>query len=283
MKSRTLFLVTTMTFFAAATLAYTEEDDDKTKKANTEELTDEGEADEDIEKAKTTSSQLPPPPSVTPDTPTSPQAQVFARLGDYSMNNSSGIPDIGIPLFQIDYYGFTIPLNLRYEAQPQKPGYNYDVFGLGWTLSGNSCVSRTIHDRADEDGRYGNPFELDRFVNSDETPFLFRDHASELDKFNLKYDSYCITLPSGRNIPFFMYVRDGILTYNPLTPDRDVRIVCNYSSAAINSFVVTDEDGVTYTFDVADKATNTFIDDNNALRNVAWLLSRIDIPFKGIK
>ena len=83
---------------------------------------------------------------IVPDTPPSPQAVAFNRLGDYQVNNNYGAPDINIPLFEIDFHGFKIPLALHYEASPLKPGYNYDVTVLGWTLSGNSCVSRTIKD-----------------------------------------------------------------------------------------------------------------------------------------
>ena len=85
-----------------------------------------------------------------PDVPPSPQAAAINRLGDFQVTNNYGAPDINIPLFEIDHHGYKIPLALHYEATPLKPGYNYDVTGMGWTLSGNSCVSRTIKDRADE-------------------------------------------------------------------------------------------------------------------------------------
>ena len=85
-----------------------------------------------------------------PDIPPSPQAAAFNRLGDYQVNNNYGAPDINIPLFEIDFHGYKIPLTLQYEANPLKPGYNYDVTGIGWTLTGNSCISRTIKDMADE-------------------------------------------------------------------------------------------------------------------------------------
>lgn len=102
---------------------------------------------------------------IIPDTPPSPQAEAFNRLGNFEVNNNYGVPDINIPLFEIDFHGYKIPLTLHYEATPMKSGYNYDVTGLGWTLSGNSCVSRTIKDRADELSpyTYTNQFKLDSF------------------------------------------------------------------------------------------------------------------------
>ena len=61
-----------------------------------------------------------------PDIPPSPQAVAFNRLGDYQVNNNYGAPNISIPLFEIDFHGYKIPLTLHYEASPLKSGYNYD-------------------------------------------------------------------------------------------------------------------------------------------------------------
>ena len=220
-------------------------------------------------------------PEVKPDTPPSPQAVAFNRLGDYQVNNNYGMPDINIPLFEIDFHGYKIPLTLHYEATPMKPGYNYDVTGFGWTLSGNSCVSRTIKDRADEIARENNPFALDPFNNNTGQEKRYMDFVNELDNMNFQYDSYNIVLPSGRNIPFFMYMSENIMQYDRLNMDREVIISCTYTSHSIDTFTVTDESGIIYHFTVADKASNGFENDPNADRNVTWLLTSIDIPSKG--
>jgi len=222
-----------------------------------------------------------PGQGLTPDVPPSPQAVAFNRLGDYQVNNNYGAPDISIPLFEIDFHGYRIPLALHYEASPLKPGYNYDVTGLGWTLSGNSCVSRTIKDRADEYGLFSNPFALDPFYNKTGQLMRYMDYAGQLDLLNYQYDSYNIVLPSGRTIPFFMYKADGVITYELLPSDGNVRIECRYGVNSIDSFIVRDENGVRYSFRVADKAHNGFDNDVNAYRNVTWLLTSIDIPSRG--
>lgn len=223
---------------------------------------------------------------LTPDVPPSPQAVAFNRLGDYQLNNNYGAPDINIPLFEIDFHGYKIPLTLHYEASPLKPGYNYDVMGVGWTLSGNSCVSRTIKDRADEYGMFGNPFCLDDFRNSsgDDKEYLYYQYNNLLDQVNFQYDSYNIILPSGRSIPFFMYMENGVMTYKRMPADSHVMIVCSYNQngmGSINAFTVTDESGITYNFTLPEKATNLFQNDPNANRYVTWLLTSIDIPAKG--
>ena len=220
---------------------------------------------------------------IIPDTPPSPQAVAFNRLGDYQVNNNYGAPDINIPLFEIDFHGYKIPLALHYEATPVKPGYNYDVTGLGWTLSGNSCVSRTIKDRADEYVSYSfsSPFTLDTFEDSSGQTMMYVIYKNVLDQLNYQYDSYNIVLPSGRTIPFFMYKYGGTMHYELMSLDSKVRINCSYSSNSIDSFTVTDEGGVVYHFTIAEKATNGYDNDVNALRNVTWLLTSIDIPAKG--
>lgn len=220
---------------------------------------------------------------IRPDIPPSPQAVAFNRLGNYQVNNNYGAPDISIPLFEIDHHGYKIPLTLHYEAAPMKPGYNYDVTGLGWTLSGNSCVSRTIKDRADEVVRYNysSPFMLDPFEDKQGHALKYGEHQNELDQMNYQYDSYNIVLPSGRTIPFFMYKRDGVMQYERLYFDRAVKISCTYSSNSIDAFTVTDEKGVEYSFREAEKASSGFDNDLNANRNVTWLLTSIYIPDKG--
>ncbi len=218
-----------------------------------------------------------------PDVPPSPQAVAFNRLGEYQVNNNYGVPDINIPLFEIDHHGFKIPLALHYEATPLKPGYNYDVTGVGWTLSGNSCVSRTIKDRADEYTyfSFSTPFTLDTFQDNLGNSLMYVNHKDHLYQLNFQYDSYNIVLPSGRTIPFYMYKRNGVMVYDLMPSDGNVKIECSIGTNSIDAFTVRDENGVTYHFTLADKTSGGFDNDVNAYRNVTWLLTCIDIPAKG--
>lgn len=209
------------------------------------------------------------PGSIVPSVPTSPQAEAFKRVGEYTVNNSSGMPDISIPLYQIEHCGYTIPLALRYMATPLKPGYNYDVYGFGWTLTAGSCISRTIEALPDE--------EEDFKLSTDDLNLLCRVYADHLEESNWVNDKFSATLPDGSSFDFvilndeyngFRYVVSGA---------RSVKIECQYTEGNIQSFEVTDEQGVKYLFDIADtafqRAGGLF---NN--RYVSWYLSRIELP-----
>lgn len=203
--------------------------------------------------------------SLSPSIPTSPQAEAFQRMGEFHVNNSSGIPDINIPLFEIDHFGYKIPLTLRYEAMPLKNSYHYDVFGYGWTLSGCSCVSRTINSQPDENTDFTLYTEiLNRYIPESYT---------EIDLHNLEYDNFNVVLPDGSSFDFVIKKNDhGELEYI-ISNARSVKITClQCCREPINGFVIIDESGVKYTFDVVDETLTL------PLLHVSWNLSRIDLP-----
>ena len=52
-------------------------------------------------------------PYVPLSVPTSPQAAAFKMYGDVAVNPAMGVPDISIPLFDIDHHGYRLPLSLN--------------------------------------------------------------------------------------------------------------------------------------------------------------------------
>lgn len=217
------------------------------------------------------------PPSMYPNQPASPQAEAIARLGVYEMDNPMGMPDITIPLFDIEHYGFHIPLKLKYEAQPLKPGYNYDVFGKGWTMTGQSCVSRTIRSVADET----RDFKLDSDQLEKIIYLSYNNNPFEYSKnYNFQYDIFNAVLPDGRTFDFFIHKESGNeMVYELSNDNADIKINCSFNSNNIDSFTITDEEGVVYGFSVADKATNDWLSLKRS--NVTWLLSSIGLPNGG--
>lgn len=195
--------------------------------------------------------------SLSPQITTSPQAEAFQKVGDYMVNNSSGIPDISIPLYEIDHCGYKIPLTLRYIATPLRPSYNYDVTGHGWTLSSGYCITRSIEYMPDE----ANYFELHQI-----TPNMGNVYG-----YNFRYDQFHATLPNGSSFYFYMRKENNQLEY-VISDRKEWKITCNYDIYNIYSFIVTDNTGIKYYFTKADYPIGV-----QNYHNVAWYLTEIEL------
>lgn len=208
---------------------------------------------------------------IAPSVPTSPQAEAFKKYGDIQINYSTGIPDISVPLFEINHRGYKLPMTLKYNPQPLRPGYNYDVYGHGWGLSINSCISRTIEYIPDE--------WKDFVLETDKLSYYFSTHKDGIMSINLGYDIFNAVLPDGSSFEFI--IRRGINGLEYVVSDsRSVQIDCSYTSANINSFTVIDEHGIKYTFAGADTPYNGLGAPSCLYPGsyVSWQLSSIQLP-----
>jgi len=148
--------------------------------------------------------------SIIPHIPTSPQAEAFQRYGEYGVNYSTGVPDISIPLYEINHRGYKLPLALRYYPAALKPGYNYDVFGHGWALSISSCVSRTIEHYPDELKSFviEEPYDYNYAHFSRDCP----DNSCFAER-NFAHDKFKAILPDGSSFDFVIDKIDDDLVY----------------------------------------------------------------------
>lgn len=208
--------------------------------------------------------------------PTSPQAEAFKQYGEYAINYSTGVPDISIPLYELSHRGYKLPLVLKYFPRPLKPGYNYDVYGLGWGLSINSCVSRTINSRPDE----STGFTLIERAVTQEAYYPYRsiNIPKDLRPYNLERDQFSVILPNGTSFDFIIVKGSkGYLEYY-VSGGHKAIIDCEYDSNNIRSFTIKDIDGVIYTFDASDTLLPTDTGLSYPLSNVSWHLTKIDLP-----
>ena len=211
--------------------------------------------------------------SITPSIPTSPQAEAFRRYGEYSINYQTGTPDISIPLYEINHRGYKLPLALKYYPQPLKPGYNYDVFGRGWGLSVNSCISRSIECSPDE----WDDFKIKISGNTDYVR-LYPDISSTLMYYNYVPDKFHAVLPNGIEFDFTLEKINNQLKYMVFGSHPVIVSCSKYDKSNIQQFTVTDEDGVIYTFAEGD---TPFWGDTNLLlmrSYVSWQLVSIKLP-----
>jgi YD repeat-containing protein len=78
----------------------------------------------------------------------SPTAFQFVKYTEMPVNEYTGIPSIGILLYEINVDEVKIPLNLTYHAVGNKVSQEASWVGLGWDLSIGSIV-QTVNDKED--------------------------------------------------------------------------------------------------------------------------------------
>lgn len=86
--------------------------------------------------------------------PQSPTAQQIAKGIDFPVNYYSGIPDITIPLYQIEVGNLSVPVILTYQGGGIRPSQEATSVGLGWSLQAGGAVTRTVK-CADDFMEYG--------------------------------------------------------------------------------------------------------------------------------
>lgn len=210
--------------------------------------------------------------NIVPTIPTSPQAAAFLKYGDHNINYATGIPNIDIPLFAVNHHRYEIPVSLKYNPQPLKPGYNYDVFGQGWSLSINSCISRTIEGTPDELRNFQIEYTklADYYFNPPSNAIIPPYNHVDLATINTAFDKFSAVLPDGTSFDFII---DG--NNIKVSEGRQVKITYTNTTSNINSFTIIDEKGIKYSFNEGDSPRPGSASYQNY---VSWKLSQIDLP-----
>ncbi|MDR2040622.1 MAG: hypothetical protein LBQ60_22125 [Bacteroidales bacterium] len=82
--------------------------------------------------------------------PASPEAAAIAKYINYPVDYNSGLVKIEIPLYEIRVGELVLPITLSYHASGIKVNENSGWVGLGWTLSAEPSVSRSVKGKPDE-------------------------------------------------------------------------------------------------------------------------------------
>ncbi len=95
-------------------------------------------------------------PNVIPPTPTSAS---FQKYGNYPVSLYTGVADISVPIYDLSFFDFNLPINLRYHSSGIKVDEESGPVGLGWILDCGGVITHTIK------GRY-NDFYEDVYFNN---------------------------------------------------------------------------------------------------------------------
>ncbi|MFS4493195.1 hypothetical protein [Maribacter sp. 2308TA10-17] len=91
--------------------------------------------------------------SVTENIPKSPEASSLGQYGDIAANPYNGKANISVPIYNLNFEGLQIPIQLSYDSGGVKTMAEASWVGLNWSLSTNFGISRQVN--ALDDLRFG--------------------------------------------------------------------------------------------------------------------------------
>ncbi len=222
--------------------------------------------------------------------PSSPQSQLFEKYINHSVTEYSGLPEIAIPLYEIEINGLTIPITLTYHASGiQYMQHDGDV-GVGWSINAEGYrVSRSIKGKSDFTSTFYdyNTYlsflgESDkRYIDSYLEAINRRFGNSTYGRLDGEYDLFTYMTPS-TNGHFILTSRNqASQTYTAVTLEQKM------DKMAMNSYsgLLTDENGYQYYFGNEDSTVypgiveHTDISESMSLEKTAWPLRTIQSPY----
>ncbi|MEM7367557.1 MAG: hypothetical protein AAF587_03080 [Bacteroidota bacterium] len=100
----------------------------------------------------------PPLPEIIPPSPT---AASLGEYGDVPVGHYTGVPNISIPLYQIQSRDISVPISLNNHAGGIKVEEEASWVGLGWSLKAGGAITRSIRGLDDLRHLEGYPFISD--------------------------------------------------------------------------------------------------------------------------
>ena len=201
----------------------------------------------------------------------SPEAAQMRRYMDHPVALNTGVLSVNIPLYTMSVGGYSLPIALSYHAAGIKADDEHCETGLGWSLLGGGCISRTVIGVPDEQAKstaYNdnniNPSRLaDALQNTVDTWY---------DRYSYSFAGY-----SGS----FIIQGDSIKQL----PQTDLTIAfCDSRDEGVRNFCITTPDGDRYYFTEREHTRYNYIrrtyqttDQNDQCYEAvtAWHLSRI--------
>ena len=87
---------------------------------------------------------------------TCPEASGLGEYGKVPVSHFTGIPNISVPLYEIKFGKYVIPISADYHLASVRPNDPPGSLGLGWTLMTGGVISRSVRGVYDEKQTEGN-------------------------------------------------------------------------------------------------------------------------------
>ena len=201
----------------------------------------------------------------------SPEAARMRRYTDHPVALNTGVLSVNIPLYTMSVGGYSLPIALSYHAAGIKADDEHCETGLGWSLLGGGCISRSVIGVPDEQAKStaynDNSINPSRLADA-----LHYDADTWYDRYSYSFASY-----SGSFI-----IQGNSIQQLPQT-DLDIDF-CDSRDEGVRNFFITTPDGDRYYFTEREHTRynyvpltyHTFGPNGQSYEAVtAWHLSRI--------
>ncbi|MBO9594941.1 MAG: hypothetical protein J7599_18705 [Niabella sp.] len=184
-------------------------------------------------------------------TPVTPEAAALTKMVNYPVDYNTGVPDIRIPFYEINVGGLKLPVDLVYHAGGFRINEQATRAGLGWSLSNDLQITRTVNGKDDflSAGYINNSLVKTYYPNPSSCsgctyPTSYQENyylaTGEKDASPDKF-TYKLLNKSGS---FYFQKNTSGSGYSIVpVPFDNIKIEFNY-----NQFVITDVDGTKYYF-----------------------------------
>lgn len=201
----------------------------------------------------------------------SPEAARMRRYTDHPVALNTGVLSVNIPLYTMSVGGYSLPIALSYHAAGIKADDEHCETGLGWSLLGGGCISRTVIGVPDEQAK-STAYNDDNINTSLLVKALHYDADTWYDRYSYSFAGY-----SGSFI-----IQGNSIQQLPQT-DLDIDF-CDSRDEGVRNFFITTPDGDRYYFTEREHTRynyvpltyHTFGPNGQSYEAVtAWHLSRI--------
>ncbi|XLS28399.1 hypothetical protein ACJD0Z_14475 [Flavobacteriaceae bacterium M23B6Z8] len=201
--------------------------------------------------------------------PASPEVAALGTFGNLPVNKYNGTVNVRVPIYQIDFEGLTIPVNLSYNTGGIRVNQDASWVGLGWNLSEGITITREVNDFEDirnadvETESVGWIFTENYLVREEVNNFepkVASVHLKYLDSLmtlnkprDMQPDLFTVNTPSGSCKFYLPKKASGENVLAALILDqRNFKITYTIST---QEFQVIDPNGFTYHFTEKEKST----------------------------
>lgn len=255
-------------------------------------------------------SQFANPQNLTEERIKSPQVHLLKQFADYPVDLSSGLVDVTLPLYEINFENIKIPLDLKFHASGLKANVTENgILGLKWVMNIGGFISREVRGYPDErnnhkqgiNGEWYSPDWMTLYGGTNDINYLDNNlifqgtQVQDLWPIGMpgvqgkyedtEYDIFTFSLPNGKTGKFILKDINGnktavFMPYQPYKIDFVSESIYNNNRLYITALKLTDDLGYVYQFGKNDANKLNYEVDQDYSSVTCWVLNSITAPNK---